>query len=148
MDLGGFLSRGFASISLASTTHLQKTGISELVNLIVEQIDLTRGYMKVMGKGSKERIVPVGDSALSNNTTANYNAAFGNYALQANTTGGSNTAIGATADVGSNNLDNTTAVGFGATVTARVNCGTHALGYVWFMDVMAFFQTQIFFRLW
>jgi hypothetical protein len=39
-------------------------------------------------------------------------------------------------------------LGAGATVTARVNCGEHALGYVWFMDVMAFFQTQIFFRLW
>jgi multidrug resistance efflux pump len=39
-------------------------------------------------------------------------------------------------------------LGAGATVTARVNCGKHALGYVWFMDVMAFFQTQIFFRLW
>ena len=39
-------------------------------------------------------------------------------------------------------------LGAGATVTARVDCGKHALGYVWFMDVMAFFQTQIFFRLW
>ncbi len=39
-------------------------------------------------------------------------------------------------------------LGAGATVTARVNCGPHAMGYVWLMDVMAFFQTQVFFRLW
>ena len=39
-------------------------------------------------------------------------------------------------------------LGAGATVTARVNCGPHAMGYVWLMDVMAFFQTQVFFRMW
>lgn len=39
-------------------------------------------------------------------------------------------------------------LGAGATVNARVNCGKHAMGYVWFMDVLAFIQTQIFFRLW
>jgi hypothetical protein len=39
-------------------------------------------------------------------------------------------------------------LGAGATVTARVNCGKHAMGYVWMMDVLAFIQTQIFFRLW
>ncbi|NBP88857.1 MAG: HlyD family secretion protein [Planctomycetia bacterium] len=31
-------------------------------------------------------------------------------------------------------------LGAGATVTARVNCGPHAMGYVWLMDVMAFFS--------
>ena len=54
--------RDKAILELLYATGLR---ISELVNLKVEQIDLTRGYMKVMGKGSKERIVPVGDSALS-----------------------------------------------------------------------------------
>jgi multidrug efflux pump subunit AcrA (membrane-fusion protein)/GAF domain-containing protein len=39
-------------------------------------------------------------------------------------------------------------LGAGATVTARINCGPHALGYVWFHDVLAFIQTQILFRLW
>ena len=39
--------------------------ISELTGLNVDQIDLIRGIIKVMGKGSKERIVPIGDNALS-----------------------------------------------------------------------------------
>ena len=39
--------------------------ISELTNLKVDQINLDKGIIRVMGKGNKERIVPVGSSALS-----------------------------------------------------------------------------------
>jgi hypothetical protein len=39
-------------------------------------------------------------------------------------------------------------LGAGASVTARVACGKRPLGYVWFHDVLAFLQTQVFFRLW
>jgi hypothetical protein len=35
----------------------------------------------------------------------------------------------------------------GASVTARIDCGTEPLGYVWFHDVWEFVQTQILFRL-
>jgi multidrug efflux pump subunit AcrA (membrane-fusion protein) len=34
----------------------------------------------------------------------------------------------------------------GASVTAKVNCGTASLGYVWFHDVIAFVQSKVLFR--
>jgi hypothetical protein len=39
-------------------------------------------------------------------------------------------------------------LGAGASVTARIACGKQPLGYVWFHDLLAFLQTQVFFRLW
>jgi len=46
---------------------LYSTGmrIGELVNLNVENIDFISGVTKVLGKGKKERLLPVGQSALS-----------------------------------------------------------------------------------
>ena len=38
--------------------------ISELINLKVNDIDLLEGTVIVMGKGSKERVIPVGDYAI------------------------------------------------------------------------------------
>ncbi len=38
--------------------------VSELVNLILLQVNFQQGLVKVMGKGSKERLVPLGDEAL------------------------------------------------------------------------------------
>ncbi|MFH1903933.1 MAG: site-specific tyrosine recombinase XerD [bacterium] len=37
--------------------------VSELVNLPIDNIDLHEGYLKCIGKGSKERIIPVGRKA-------------------------------------------------------------------------------------
>ena len=37
--------------------------ISELVNLKITDIDMNRSVIKVMGKGSKERLIPFGESA-------------------------------------------------------------------------------------
>lgn len=37
--------------------------ISELVNLNNDQLDLESGYVKVMGKGKKERLIPLGHAA-------------------------------------------------------------------------------------
>ncbi|MBC8283539.1 MAG: site-specific tyrosine recombinase XerD [Nitrospinae bacterium] len=37
--------------------------VSELVNLKVSELDLEVGYLRTMGKGSKERIVPIGSLA-------------------------------------------------------------------------------------
>jgi len=37
--------------------------VSELVNLPIDNIDLQEGYLKCIGKGSKERIIPVGRKA-------------------------------------------------------------------------------------
>jgi len=39
--------------------------VSELVGLPISSVDLTVGYVRCMGKGSKERIVPLGSSAIS-----------------------------------------------------------------------------------
>ena len=38
--------------------------ISELVNLEVNQISLDRGVVRVTGKGNKERLVPIGETAI------------------------------------------------------------------------------------
>ncbi|VAW75812.1 Site-specific tyrosine recombinase XerD [hydrothermal vent metagenome] len=38
--------------------------VSELVSLTADRINLNQGVVKVLGKGSKERLVPVGDEAL------------------------------------------------------------------------------------
>ena len=38
--------------------------ISELLNLRMNQINFDRGMVKIVGKGNKERIVPIGDYAL------------------------------------------------------------------------------------
>ena len=37
--------------------------VSELINLTLNQVDLDRGLVRVMGKGNKERIVPLGNKA-------------------------------------------------------------------------------------
>jgi integrase/recombinase XerC len=39
--------------------------VSELVGLDIADADLTLGYVRVMGKGSKERVVPVGSYAVN-----------------------------------------------------------------------------------
>ena len=46
---------------------LYATGLraSELTNLKLNQVDITRGIIRVMGKGGKERIIPVGETALA-----------------------------------------------------------------------------------
>ena len=38
--------------------------VSELAALMLQQIDLENGFIRVVGKGSKERVVPVGGRAL------------------------------------------------------------------------------------
>ena len=37
--------------------------VSELAGLMLQQVDLEQGYLRVFGKGSKERVVPVGAKA-------------------------------------------------------------------------------------
>ena len=39
--------------------------VSELINLLVTTVNLDVGFVRVMGKGSKERIVPIGSKALT-----------------------------------------------------------------------------------
>ncbi|MED5430633.1 MAG: site-specific tyrosine recombinase XerD [Pseudomonadota bacterium] len=57
--------QGLRDKSVLEILYATGLRISELVNLKVDQIDLKRGIIKVLGKGSKERIVPIGENALS-----------------------------------------------------------------------------------
>lgn len=52
--------RDLAMIELLYATGIR---VSELVNLKLGDVDLDLGYIRVTGKGSKERIVPVGEYA-------------------------------------------------------------------------------------
>ncbi|MCH7645672.1 MAG: tyrosine recombinase XerC [Nitrospinae bacterium] len=56
----GFLVRDVAMLELFYASGLR---LSELVSLDVEDINLSHRYVKVVGKGRKERIVPVGREA-------------------------------------------------------------------------------------
>ena len=62
--------RGMDPLSLRNTALLEllyATGIrvSELISMEVNHVDISYGIVRVMGKGRKERYVPVGDFALS-----------------------------------------------------------------------------------
>ena len=54
--------RDRAMLELLYATGLR---VSELVQLSVDRISLNQGVVRVIGKGDKERLVPVGDEALS-----------------------------------------------------------------------------------
>lgn len=57
--------RGLRDRAILETFYSTGIRISELVGLNVENIDFIGGILKVMGKGRKERIVPIGEIALS-----------------------------------------------------------------------------------
>lgn len=54
--------RDYAMICTLYATGLR---VSELVSLTWEDVELSRGYLKIRGKGSKERLVPLGEKALA-----------------------------------------------------------------------------------
>lgn len=53
--------RNRAMIELLYATGLR---VSELVSLSLDDLNLQKGFLKTIGKGSKERLVPIGKSAL------------------------------------------------------------------------------------
>ena len=57
--------RGMRDRAILETFYSTGIRISELVGLNVEDIDFIGGVVKVMGKGKKERIAPIGDVASS-----------------------------------------------------------------------------------
>ncbi len=78
--------------------------------------------------GNVSQAVAVGDSAMANNTTGQYNTALGYQSLSVNTTGSENTALGYQANVASAALTNATAIGYQATapVSNSVTLGNTA----------------------
>ena len=54
--------RDAAMLELLYATGLR---VSELVGLRIAQVDLNRGVLVVLGKGSRERMVPIGQTALT-----------------------------------------------------------------------------------
>lgn len=55
--------RGLRDRAVLETFYSTGIRISELVGLNVEDIDFISGIAKVMGKGKKQRLVPIGDTA-------------------------------------------------------------------------------------
>ena len=56
--------RGIRDRAMIEVMYASGLRVSELVRLGVAQVDLTLGVLSCMGKGSKERIVPVGAEAV------------------------------------------------------------------------------------
>lgn len=54
--------RDYAMVCVLYATGLR---VSELIFLTWENIDLSRGFVKVRGKGNKERVVPLGNKAMA-----------------------------------------------------------------------------------
>lgn len=57
-------SLGLRDKAILETIYSSGIRVSELVTLDINDIDLSIGYLRVMGKGAKERIVPVGSYAI------------------------------------------------------------------------------------
>ena len=56
--------RGLRDRAMLELLYATGLRVSELVNLKVSNINLEAGYIRTFGKGSKERIVPIGDKAI------------------------------------------------------------------------------------
>jgi tyrosine recombinase XerC len=56
--------RGLRDRAILETFYSSGLRISEVVSLNSDDIDFISGIVKVMGKGKKERVVPIGDAAL------------------------------------------------------------------------------------
>lgn len=56
--------RGLRDRAVLETFYSTGMRVSELAGLSIQDIDFIGGIAKVMGKGKKERIVPVGDTAM------------------------------------------------------------------------------------
>jgi len=57
--------QGLRDRAILETFYSTGIRISELVGLSIDDVDFISGIVKVMGKGRKERIVPIGDAAIT-----------------------------------------------------------------------------------
>ncbi|MFZ2312857.1 MAG: site-specific tyrosine recombinase XerD [Methylobacter sp.] len=56
---------GFRDRTMLEMLYATGPRVSELVNLKFEQISFRQGVVRIIGKGNKERLVPVGEEAMS-----------------------------------------------------------------------------------
>ena len=56
---------GLRDRAMIETLYATGLRVSELVGLTVDRVRLDPGFVRVLGKGRKERLVPLGDSAIS-----------------------------------------------------------------------------------
>ena len=56
---------GLRDRALLETLYSAGIRVSELVGLDIDDVDIISGVIKVLGKGSKERVVPIGEPALN-----------------------------------------------------------------------------------
>jgi integrase/recombinase XerD len=57
--------RGLRDRALIEVLYATGLRVSELVSLKASDLNLEEGWLKTVGKGSKERVVPIGDEAVS-----------------------------------------------------------------------------------
>jgi integrase/recombinase XerD len=57
--------RGHRDRTMLEVLYATGLRVSELVGLTPQQVSLTQGVVRVVGKGSKERLVPLGEEAIS-----------------------------------------------------------------------------------
>lgn len=55
--------RGLRDVAIISLLYAAGLRVSELVSLKVYDLDLMRGFLKTLGKGKKERVVPINERA-------------------------------------------------------------------------------------
>ncbi len=58
-------SLGLRDRAMIETVYATGLRVSELVNLAMSQVSLIQGVVRVVGKGNKERLVPLGEEAIS-----------------------------------------------------------------------------------
>ena len=56
---------GFRDKTMLEMLYATGLRVTELVNLTLDQVSLRQGVVRVVGKGNKERLVPVGEEAMS-----------------------------------------------------------------------------------
>lgn len=56
--------RGLRDRALLELFYSSGLRVSELAGLMLQQVDLEHGFLRVFGKGSKERVVPIGGKAV------------------------------------------------------------------------------------